>query len=639
LTRSNAGWSGLLPEMVATDPSAIVDSLRRFVPDSESGQISAWRDSIDVLRTQGAVVLQTNPLARQFGAALEYELPREGGRRPDVVVLQNGVIVVLEFKGRDRPRRADIDQVAAYARDLAEYHEPSHGMRVVAVLVLPRRDQLWLETDGVYAVGSGRLADLLLQLGSSSSGEIPNLETWLRGEYAPLPTLVAAARLIFERQPLPFIRRAHSARVPEATDRVLEIAGIAAERKERHLVLVSGVPGAGKTLVGLQAVHATALDGLTPLARSGSATFLSGNGPLVQVLQDALSSRTFVQDMHRYIREYGIKWRDRTPPEHLIIFDEAQRAWDARKIENFYSRKLPPGSCDLTRSEPDMLIEIADRLPDWAIVVGLIGGGQEIHTGEESGIGQWVEAVERSSNSWTVHGPNSQHSIFAKGALSYEVDSLLDLDVSLRGHAAVELHRWVEAVLDEGDLAAASIIAQRLRRGAFPIYVTRDLNRAKAYVRDRFAGEPMRRYGLLASSKSKLLLDYGHDAGFQATKRLKVADWFNAPPDHPRSGCQLQDVVTEFQCQGLELDLPIVCWDRDLRWLDSSWQSPPPYRRNPLVRDPHQLRLNAYRVLLTRGREGLVLFVPPQETMDSTFEALVEAGAVDTRRERDTLAS
>jgi len=208
---------------------------------------------------------------------------------------------------------------------------------------------------------------------------------------------------------------------------------------------------------------------------------------------------------------------------------------------------------------------------------------------------------------------------------------LLDLDVGLRYHAAADLHRWVELVLDDGDLDAAKVLAERLRYAAFPIYVTRDLGAAKDYVLSRFQGEPLRRYGLLASSKSvKHLAAYGLATGFQSTKRIRIGDWFNAVPEDARSCCQFNDVITEFQCQGLELDMAITCWSSDLWWNGERWESAAA-RKNKLVRDAHQLRLNAYRVLLTRGREGIAIFIPPEPApkMDAVASALLAAGAFE----------
>ncbi len=632
-------WAGVLPVLVSTPRTALRARLDAFVPDAGEAQQRAWDEELGVLQAEGARVIELHPEAQGHAAVLEYKLPREAGRRPDVVVLQNGLVVVVEFKQTGQLRRADLDQAAAYARDLAGYHTGCEGLEVVALLVLCGVGAPSRQVNGVHVVPATDLAAKLVELARDGKGPPPDLDRFLDGEYAPLPTLVAAARILFDNLPLPHIKRAHSAGVHDAVDRILDESRATWDQGTRRLVLVTGVPGAGKTLVGLQVAHSAALEhgfhfGTGRRRRGAPATFLSGNGPLVQVLQHALKSGTFVQDMHRYIREYGLEHTDRVPSERLIVFDEAQRAWDEAKIADFYGRKLPGLPPEAFASEPGLLTRIADRMPHGALVLALVGQGQEIHTGEEGGMVQWAEALARSGRPWSVLGPPEQAGLFTSRGVAFEADPVLDLDTGLRYHAAEDLHRWVELVLDAQDLSAASAVADRLRAAAFPIYVTRDLGAARGYLRDRFAGEPLRRFGLLASSKSERhLVDYGLETGFQATKRIRIGDWFNAEPAHPLSCCQLDSVVTEFQCQGLELDLAVVCWSDDFWWQGDGWRSKAPYRRNPLIRDPHQLRTNAYRVLLTRGREGLVLFVPPAPTsaMDATFEALLAAGAEPAR--------
>ena len=302
-------------------------------------------------------------------------------------------------------------------------------------------------------------------------------------------------------------------------------------------------------------------------------------------------------------------------------------------MADFYGTKLDPRKVDLTRSEPRMLAEIAERMRGGCLVLALVGTGQEIHSGEEGGMRQWAEAVR--GRGWHVSGPPALRELFTREAGgSFNEERRLDLDVTLRAHAAGHLHQWVASVM-QGEATEAAPLAGALRSAGFPIYVTRDLGAAKAYARSRFAGERLRRYGLLASSKAdRFLLKWGIDCGFQATKQLKIGPWFNAEPDHPLSCCQLATTATEFQSQGLELNLPIVCWGDDLRRESPRWKLRPGGRPSPLIRDPFQLRVNAYRVLLTRGREGLVLFVPDERVLDETFSFLVEAGALDARGER-----
>jgi len=235
----------------------------------------------------------------------------------------------------------------------------------------------------------------------------------------------------------------------------------------------------------------------------------------------------------------------------------------------------------------------------------------------------------RSNTAWEIHGPTAQRALFETQGIRYQEEPALALDVTFRAQAAEHLHRWVSSVLDDGNLAAASEIAAKLRRDGFPIYLTLDLEAAREYVRARFGGDPIRRYGLLASARARNLEPYGIDPGFQATRRVRIARWFNDGLESQEAGNQLETVITEFQCQGLELDLPIICWGDDFWWESTKWASKAS-RRQRLVRDAHRLRTNAYRVLLTRGREGAVLFVPPTPAaqMDATVAALVAAGAV-----------
>lgn len=629
-------WSGPISALICTPRAHILDRLRRFLPDAAHAQLQAWDREIEILQSESVTVVRLRPMAQDDGAILEYILPREGGRRPDVVVLQNGRVIVVEFKETGEMRRADIDQVAAYARDLRHYHSACEHQQVTPVLVLCGKGAVECNVDGVLVVPASALGHCLVTLGNASAGPRLDLSEFLEGTYAPLPSLVVAARLLFQNLELPFVRRARSAGVHAAVERVLELANEAKASESRKLVLLTGVPGSGKTLVGLQVAHSAALDEGWQFGarrqRGAPATFLSGNGPLVQVLQDALRSRAFVQDMHRYIREHGLEHPERVPSERVIVFDEAQRAWDAAKIEDFYASRLAHARVDLQRSEPDLLTEIAARVDGWGLVLALVGQGQEIHAGEEGGMTQWADAITRSGVAWDVHGPPSQRALFEGQGVSFEEDPALGLDVTLRAQAASHLHRWVSMVLDDGNLASAATLAGALRHEGFPIYVTRDLDAARRYVRDRFSTEPLRRYGLLASARARNLEPYGIEPGFQATRRVKVERWFNDGLDNALAGCHLDTVITEFQCQGLELDLPIVCWGDDLWWDTTHWSSRAT-RRQRLVRNSHRLRTNAYRVLLTRGREGMVIFVPPAPgvPMDATVQALVEAGAVFVR--------
>ena len=396
--------------------------------------------------------------------------------------------------------------------------------------------------------------------------------------------------------------------MPQALAALNAIVDKATREGGNHLALLTGVPGAGKTLVGLQFVY---------LARERDddarpAVFLSGNGPLVQVLQHALQSKIFVQDVHGFLKSYGGR-SARTPEERIWVYDEAQRAWDADQVNKKRGQEL---------SEPEDFLRLGARVGGSAVMVGLIGEGQEIHLGEEAGLRQWNDALRAVGGKWTVHCPPRLAGNFNAVAV---VDApALDLTTTLRSHLASDLHRWV-GILLEANLSDAQKLASSVRSAGFALYVGRELGAITAYVRERYAGELDKRYGLLASSKGTVLHGFGIDNSYAATKRVRLGPWYNDDPFSRLSCCQLTEIVTEFSCQGLELDFPIIGWSDDLIWVGSRWHDKP---GRSSARDPRRLRLNSYRVLLTRGRDGMAIFIPPTPTMTATYEALLEAGAV-----------
>jgi DUF2075 family protein len=538
-----------------------------------------------------------------WNVVFEFELPFEGGRRPDVLLLAGDAIIVLEFKGSPAVDASQVDQVAAYARDLREYHEASHWRKVVPVLVSTALVGPARLSGDVTVCGSDALAVTLHK--HEGTGTI-DFEQWLRAPYAPLPSLVSAARRIFQHEPLPHVRRAVAARVPETVALVDRLTADAKAGDLRRLIFVTGVPGAGKTLVGLRAVYERTE------GKAGS-TFLSGNGPLVKVLQDALHSTVFVRDLHKFVSSYGLT--DRVPEQQLIVFDEAQRSWDSGYM--FQQRGI-------AHSEPELLLRIGERLPNWASLVGLVGTGQSIYSGEEGGMPLWQDALARvHASQWEIFCPPSIEECFAD--LGPQSLPELELRVPLRSRQAERLAEWVDLLI-AGRLGEAEAIAETLREAEFPVYVTRDLAAAKDYVRDRYDREPDPRYGLVATSHARNLERQGVDTSWLATSRTNIAKWFNAPPHDPKSCCALTQPVTEFQCQGLEVDLPIVCWGDDFVWRRDTWFLQP-RRRRYVIQDPDELLRNAYRVLLTRGRDGLVIWVPRDPDLDETAEAIKIAGA------------
>lgn len=631
---TRSGWDSSFPDFVEAPARLVRVKLEDFVKDVSGSQIRAWDESIPELQDEVREVVQLDDYAKEYWAVLEYELPMES-RRIDVIFLARGAVLVLELKGKESPSQADIDQAAAYARDLRCYHSECEGRLVLPILVPTRAKGYLGEQVGVHIAGPDALDALIMDIEKNSLAPPLSPQKFLaESSYRPLPTLVQAARELFHTG---MIRPIHRARA--ATDPAVEyISGViheAAEKRERRLVLLTGVPGSGKTLVGLRVAHAHFLDDLAIPREDGHPTtpavFLSGNGPLVQVLQYELreaggGGKTFVRGVRDYVRRYSGK-KDLVPPEHVLIFDEAQRAFDAEQVSVTHKKTngLEPG-----KSEPEHFVEFAERIPEWCVVIGLIGEGQEIHVGEEAGLIQWRNAVEGCANpgDWEVHYPPEVAEYFSGTDVRRQVSRALSLDTEIRFHLATDLHDFVAGLLANKPVRNCLETARLLEHQGYHLRITRDLEVAKAYLRDRYSESPEARYGMVASSKDKDLVRFGIANDFQSTKRLKFGPWYSDPETSPSSCRRLTDVVTEFGAQGLELDAVLLAWGTDLVVEDGRWSNKKArgYMRAAHVKDPYQLRLNAYRVLMTRGRDATVVFVPPLGELDETFEYLTAVG-------------
>ncbi len=630
--RARCGWESDFPAFHAAPAARVRESLQSFVPDSSAEQLRAWTESIPPLQSEVAEVLRANAAAQHYSAILEYELPLES-RRPDVVLLVGAGVMVLELKGKLVPSQADLDQASAYARDLRCYHRECHARDVIPVLVPTRARGYVREEGGVHVAAPDALDDLINRLSFRSGAPAVDRARFLdEGAYCPLPTLVEAARELMRSGNLRRIERARASTEPAVTA-ISSIIHQAARTNTRHLVLLTGLPGSGKTLVGLQTVHAHYLDDLS-VARAGAkpttpAVFLSGNGPLVEVLQYELRSaggdgKTFVRGVKDYVKRYSAR-RALIPPEHVLVFDEAQRAFDAAMVKE----KHPDQPA---KSEPELFVDFADRVPEWCVVVGLIGTGQEIHVGEEGGLVQWRHAVEGSANwsDWTVHAPTAVARLFAGSRVPLDRRDELSLDTELRFHAASELHQFVGELLEGQDAGRLPGLARRLEASGFHLRLTRELAVARHYLRDRYEGDREARFGIVASSKDRHLVDFDIPNDFQSTKRMRLGPWYGDDETAygNRSCRRLEDCVTEFGAQGLELDATLLAWGTDLIRTRGAWSNALArgYRKGANVKDPYQLRVNAYRVLLTRGRDGCVVFIPPIAELDETFDFLRMSG-------------
>lgn len=608
-------------------------------------QTDSWHQQIVILRGALERLAEQSDIA-SWTVLLEYPIPRRA-KRIDAVLLAEGLILVLEFKCGSTSYAGDaVAQVEDYCLDLRDFHLQSR-LRCIAPIVVaseaPSVPCAPIEvTDWVAEVSRANTSTLDAVIGNAiaslGSGKLIDAQAWDHGDYSPTPTIVEAAQHLYAGQNVREISRCHGGvdNLTKTTDAVIHAVSDAVENGSKMICFVTGVPGAGKTLAGLNIVH-------NKLLHEGDlGVFLSGNGPLVKVLTEALArdhrsrkgvpieeSRrkvsTFVHNVHRFIDAY-YEAPSKVPEDRVIIFDEAQRAWNREQSNRKFKRPF---------SEPELVLSIMDRHPGWAVIVCLIGSGQEINAGE-AGISEWGRTLVDQFPHWKVmvspllleSVEGGKEGLFEKQPRSIEVhlDPSLHLDVSLRSYRAEVLSEWVEAVLDSRPDLARRLLEEMQN---YPVGITRSLDRARDWLRCRQRGT--RRVGLTASSGARRLRALGLDV----TNAVDVEQWFLNPLSDVRSSYSLETVATEFDIQGLELDWTCVAWGGDLhrnceRWVyrqfrGTDWQSVGSDARKQYI-------LNKYRVLLTRAREGMIIFVPQGSSDDRTRPPDIYDSVVDYLR-------
>ena len=605
----------------------------------EQTQKEAWKQQIQIL---------SEVLKQQEGTIyFEYSIPRMG-KRIDVVLIIKNVIFILEFKvGETEYLQSAIDQVWDYGLDLKNFHETSHNQMIAPILIATKAKITYSEisyvpnTDNLFVPiksNADMLGTIINAVLMYSEGESINSKLWEAGRYAPTPTIIEAAMALYNGHAVSEISRsdASAKNLTDTSKAISEIIALSKENHQKSICFITGVPGAGKTLVGLN----IAAKHFNKEERS-STVFLSGNGPLVAILREALTRdkvkrekekgnktirkgivfsavKSVIQNVHHF-RDECLKDIDAAPFEHVTIFDEAQRAWDLTQTSNFMKRKK--GYADFTQSEPNFLISCLDRHKDWAVIICLVGGGQEINTGE-AGISEWIESLNKSFPEWNIYVSDQlTDSEYAAGE-ALEIlkqhknviqKNELHLAVSLRSFRANNLSLLVKNILDL-KIDDAKICYQALQE-KYPIVITRDLTKAKNWLKKKARGTE--RYGIVVSSQAQRLKPYAIDV----KSPMDPIHWFLDNKEDVRSSYYLEDVATEFDVQGLELDWSCVTWDGDFRYTPNGWQS---YsfvgsKWNNIHKEERKTYLkNAYRVLLTRARQGMVVVVPTGDVEDPT---------------------
>jgi hypothetical protein len=582
---SRAWYSAPIAVFVSASSNEVLGNLTRHSEFSvDETQRDAWLTEIRFL--------QENLRGVSGRLFLEFSIPRMGSR-VDVVLLTEAIVFVVEFKVHGESfTRAAVDQVWDYALDLKNFHEASHAAAVVPILIatdVVERDEaieLRADEDHVFrplCVPPTKFRMMVDFVRGKVAGSPLDEKSWESAPYKPTPTIIEAARVLFASHRVQAIRSfdAGKQNLGRTARRLEEIIEDARAKRKKAICLVTGVPGAGKTLVGLNiaTVH-RAKD------EQSHAVLLSGNGPLVEVLRAALmrderarlkrakskpkrgseAVKQFIQNVHHF-RDEALK-SAAPPADHVVVFDEAQRAWNLAKTADFMRRRK--GKPDFKYSEPEFLLRYVDRHEDWAVVVCLVGGGQEIHTGE-AGIGAWLEATRAAFPHWEMHisakltdaeysAAESLGAVGENGRVQF--DESLHLAVSMRSFRAEHVSSFVKALLDcERDRARDAFA--KLKR--YPVVVTRDLDVAKRWLRGKARGSE--RFGIVASSKAQRLRPHAIDVRVKADP----VQWFLNDKSDTRSSYYLEDAATEFQVQGLEVDWACISWDADLRFEGHGW--------------------------------------------------------------------
>lgn len=669
-----------------TNESILGKLISSYHGTAQTTTIEAWTGEIAIMKETLSL------FADKTGQIIfEYDIPRLS-KRIDVVLLYKGVVFCIEFKvGESHILEPDLDQVLDYALDLNYFHKFSQDKVIVPILVATnyKSASTIIQKSG-YAdkvlnpliTGKSDLITLINKVIQTFPDESPIDSNWIISPYAPTPTIIEAARSLYENHSVEDITRHEADKV--YTDRTIAyILGViqkSKEQRKKSICFVTGVPGAGKTLVGLDVAVRQTYQGQDEPVKDEGAVYLSGNGPLVAVLTEALARDNYkkcierhekkkktdskreveksIQIIHRYrdnmlkkIKnpvengvleidpQKAVKMADSGygEVEHVAIFDEAQRSWTHKRLADYlkrggtYGNKLKVPNFPV--SEAAFLIWALDQREDWATIVCLVGGGQEIHTGE-AGITEWITALSEKFPHWDVYiSPKLTDAEYAEGRVNellqdnhhvtYAED--LHLSVSLRSYRAEKLSAFIHALLNF-DKTASMLYAEI--KDKYPIVLTRDMSKARKWIRDKVRGSE--RTGILVTKESARYKPLA--VHILPSDEENAVHWFLEDKTDTRSSNYLEDAATEIQVQGLELDYTCLLWDADMRYDNGKWRF---YRFNgqtewreltPNTEGKQELikyMLNAYRVLLTRARAGMVICVPtgnPNKTANGFWE-------------------
>lgn len=638
-----AYYAAKLDDFLHTSPNDIIGEItRQHSQNLEHLQTNVWASQIDILKS-------SLPKFDNSHILFELQIPRMG-RRADVALIIRDIIFIIEFKvGAKYFTPQDLRQAHGYAIDLHHFHEGSHGKTIVPILfateAIARSISLTDQVDRVFSPFCADRSNLpsIINFCIAHIAARPaiNYQEWESSSYKPTPTIIEAAQALYADHDVTDIARndAGAKNLHLTSQAIKDIIHAARVNKRKTICFITGVPGAGKTLVGLNIATSHA-----NVDKDEYAVFLSGNGPLVEVLTEALARDSMqrvhdankvadaikikttkaneirkaeakIQNIHKF-RDESLK--DLTPPaERVVIFDEAQRAWDLDNTAKFMIQKR--GQKSFNQSEPEFLISVMDRHIDWCVIVALIGGGQEINTGE-AGLQGWIDALSSQFADWDVHYSDklmqieyAGRDVCFKSITQAYPQASLHLATSMRSFRAETLSHMIHYLIHNQPSAAHDCYQNFKHK--FPIKITRDLATAKAWIKTQSRANETK--GVIASSGAIRL----KPESIFVKNKISAADWFLNDQDDIRSCHFLEDVATEFDIQGLELDWCLIGWDADYRYNNGRfehWKFTGTNWKQRHVDEQQRYLENAYRVLLTRARQGMVIFVPHGDKNDPT---------------------
>ncbi|EIE9609376.1 DUF2075 domain-containing protein [Vibrio diabolicus] len=617
-----AGWDGTWQQFLTADKGSFLEALIAFhdglqwTEELDPAQHSAWETEYDVMRsTLEYAIAETQVDPNTCWIAFEQELVGEGGKRAaDVnLVTPSGELFVVEFKHKTEASEYEILRANFDLQTMRRYHSESIDLVGHGFVVLTKPGAKPFQHPNVVCdiVENGLALQLASQLITSlnNPGYYDVLQ-WAKGEFYRQPSILHGTAQVFFDAKIPTLKTSAGENIDQARAALLKLYQHARDKQQRYVVVVHGRPGAGKTLLGISSVAEIAR---SESAKQSEPIFLSGNGPLVQVLQHTLDysgkqsvgrtvdkvidGRVMIQDLLPFKKDLKRSLKSRR--ETFVVFDEAQRAWDKASPRESQSPSELMLFCNWLACQP------------FGVLVLLVGDGQAIHRNEMQ-LDQMLadlDAAIRAQNGKVVPIMPSLHAGKMQLITPIKKD-VYNLKTPIRQAYTESLDTWIEAVLSNNPEQAQRVALDI--QADYPLRLTQNKQTAETYAlgvqQTMHEGNKLQdafRAGWLMSSQGGKFIDEVQKDRFK--EGTYIGSWYVEPPTSKGSCCQFDTACTEFSCQGLELSLALFNWGKDMV-----------YRNGTLVvegrRSQEHYTEGSYRVLLSRGRSGLVIKCDDQET-------------------------